>query len=104
MLCISQLFAHIDKRLRIVIVPVHIAQLVEEYGKADRIEPSMFGDTVFCPLPQLLEIPSRLGHANDRPSQLSTFGQLLQRGKNLFVSEIAGSAKKHYGVRIGEFY
>jgi hypothetical protein len=52
----------------------------------------------------LVEIPSSLGYANDRPGQLSTPGQLLQRGKNLFVGEIAGSAKKHYGVRIGEFY
>jgi hypothetical protein len=52
----------------------------------------------------LVETPSGLGYPNDRPGQLSTLGQLLQRGKNLFVSEIAGSTKKYYGVRIGEFY
>jgi len=104
MFCIPEFFAHIGKRLRIVVIPVHVAKLVEEYRKGYRIEPSMFRDAVFCPLAQLVEIPASLGYANDRPGQLSMLGQLLQRGKNLFVSEIAGSAKKHYGVGIGEFH
>ena len=62
----------------------------------------MFFDAVLRPLLQLFEVPSCLGNANDRPGQLSALGQLLQGREDLFVGEVAGSAKKHYGVRIGE--
>ena len=62
----------------------------------------MFGDAVFRPGLKLVKIPSRLGDANNRAGQFPVAGQLLQRGKNLFVREIAGSTKKHHGVRVGE--
>ncbi len=99
--CIPEFLADVGKRLRILIIPIDVAKLVEEDRKADGIDASVSFDAVFCPGLQLVEIPSSLGNANDRTGQLSTLGQLLQRGKNLFVREIAGSAEKYHGVGVG---
>ena len=51
--------------------------------------------------PKLVEVPTRLGHADHRHVKVAAFHHGLQRGKDLLVSQIAGGAKKHQGVGVG---
>ena len=62
----------------------------------------MFFDAVLGSLLELIKVPARLGNANHRAGELSSFCQLLQGGEDLFESKIAGSAKKDHGVGIRE--
>ena len=61
----------------------------------------MFFDAVLGSLLELFKVPARLGHANHRAGQLPSLCQFLQGRKDLFVSKVAGSAKKNHSVRIG---
>src|SRR6185437_15267260 len=94
MFCIPEFLADVGKCLRVLIVPIDVAKLVDEDGKTGRINASVRFDTVFGPGLQLVEVPSSLGYANDWPSQLAALGQFLQSRKNLFVCEVAGGAEK----------
>ena len=77
MFCIPEFLADVGKRLRVLIVPIDVTKLVEEDRKTNRVNASVSFDAVFCPGLELVQIPSRLGNANDWAGQLSTLGQLL---------------------------
>ena len=62
----------------ILIVPVDIAQLVQQDGKADRIDSPVFFDAILGSLLELFKVPARLGNTNDRAGQLASFCQFLQ--------------------------
>jgi len=94
----AQFLANVGKRLRILIVPVNVPKFADELGKAYGVDSSVLFDAVLRSRFELFKIPARLGHANYGPNQLSSLCQLLQRGKDLLVSEVAGSAKKDQSV------
>ncbi len=47
---------------------------------------------------ELVEIPTRLGHANDRHIKTPAGDHRLQRGKDLFVGKVSGSPEEHERV------
>jgi hypothetical protein len=42
----------------------------------------------------LINVPTRLGHPDDRHVEVAAFDHRLQRRKDFFVREIAGSTEK----------
>src|SRR2546428_7132953 len=50
--------------------------------------------------PELIKIPARLRHPNDRHVQVSALHHALQRRKNLFVGQIARCSEEDQGVRM----
>ena len=101
---VAELLANVGEGLRILIVPIDIAQLGKEQREARWVQAAVFLDAVLRALLELFEVPSGLGNTDYRASKFSSLGQLLQGGKDLFVSEVAGGTKKHQRVRIGIFY
>ena len=97
---IAEFLANVGEGLRILIVPIDIAQLGKELRKARRVQAAVFLDAVLRALLELFEVPPGLGNANYRAGKFSSPGQLLQGGKDLFVSEVAGGTKKHQRIRI----
>ena len=48
---------------------------------------------------ELLEVPARLGHADDRHGKAPMLNHRLKRGKDFLVSKVACRAKKDESVR-----
>src|SRR4051812_2126676 len=60
----------------------------------------MLLDAVASPRLQLVKIPTRLGHADDRHVKPPMLHHCLQRRENLLVRQIARGAKKHKCIRM----
>ena len=54
------------ERRRILVVAIDVAQQAGELGERGRIEPAVLLEAVLRPGLELLEVPARLGHADDR--------------------------------------
>ena len=61
----------------------------------------MLFETVLRPGLELIEIPARLGHADDRHVEVAAFHHRLQRREDLLVRQVAGGAEKHQRVGMG---
>ena len=50
---------------------------------------------------ELVQVPARLGHADDRHVEVAAFHHRLQRREDFLVGQVAGGAEKHQGVGTG---
>jgi hypothetical protein len=85
---------------RIVVVPVHVAQETRQFVERILVEAPVFFEAVLSARFELIKIPTRFGHPNDWQIETFIANQSLQRGKYLFVREIARSAEKYKRVRL----
>ncbi len=86
------------KDRRVVVVAIHVAQQAAQFFKRRRIKPAVFLQAVFGPRLELVQIPARLGHADDRHVERAAFHHRLQRREDLLVSQVAGGPEEHQSV------
>ncbi len=60
----------------------------------------MFFQAVFCARPELVQIPTGLGHPYNGNIQVSALHHGLQGGKNFLVGQISGGPEKYQRVRM----
>ena len=63
------------------------------------IESAVVFHAILRALLELLQIPSGFGEPDDRDLQFPALGQLLQRGKNLLVRQVAGGTEEYQRIR-----
>src|SRR6202034_26150 len=96
----AQLFAQLGESVRIVVVAVHVPQKARQFVERILVEAAESFETVLGARFKLIKIPTCFGHADDWQIEPLIANQPLQRGKDLFVREIAGGTEKHKGVRL----
>ena len=62
----AQFLAQGLKRRRVVVIAVHVAQQAGQLLKRRRVEAAMLFQAVLGPGLELVQVPARLGHADDR--------------------------------------
>src|SRR5262249_45340701 len=79
------------------------AQEADELVERRGVEAAVLFQALFDVLAELLEVPTRLGHADDRDVEAAALYHRLQRGKDLFIGEIAGRSEEdeRVGMCIG---
>src|SRR5262245_45018571 len=92
------------KRCRVLIVAVNIAQQTTQFFESGGLQPAMFLKAVMRPRPELVEIPTSFGHADDRHIQVSTLDHRLQCRENLFVGQIPSRTEKDQSIRMGNIH
>src|SRR4051812_14548118 len=58
----------------------------------------MSADAVTRPGLELVKIPPRFRHSDDRNIHPVALHQSMQRGEDLFICQLAGCTKKHEGI------
>ena len=86
------------KRRRVIVIAIHIAQQSAQFLKRRRIESAVFFQAVLGPGLELVKVPARLGHADDRHVEVAAFDHRLQRRENFLVGQIARGPEKHQRV------
>ena len=82
------------ERRRILVVAVDVAEQPAQRGEGVGVEAAVLLDALSRPRLQLIEVPTRLGHADDRHVEVAALGHRLQRRKDLLEGQIAGRAEK----------
>ena len=72
------------KRRRVFVVAIDVPQQAAQLVEGVRIEPPVFLQAVARPRPELLKIPSGLGHADDRYIKMPALHHRLQRQERFF--------------------
>ena len=97
----AELLADGLKRRRVVVVAVDVAQQAAQLVERRRIEPAVLLEAVVRPGPELVEVPTGLGHADDRHVEVAAFHHRLQRREDFLVGQIARGAEEDQGVGMG---
>src|SRR4030095_16386647 len=93
------------KRSRVFVVAVNITQQATQLVKGRRFDPSaVFLDAVSCPRSELIDIPTCLGHPDNRHIEVAPFNHRLQRRKDFLVGEIAGGTEEDQRIRMGNVH
>ncbi len=86
----------------VAIVAVHVTQQASQPGECLAVNALLGASQAVAGVgPELLQVPSRLGDADDGHVQPPTADQRLQGRKDLLVSEIARHAEDHQSVGPG---
>src|SRR5215831_18913998 len=81
---------------RVFIVTVNIAQQAAQLVEGRRIDPSaVFLDAVSCSRSELIDIPTRLGHSDNRHVEVAVFRHRLERRKDFLVGQIARGTEEY---------
>jgi len=96
-----EFFADRLKSGRVCVVAVYIAQQADQLVEGCGVDSAVFLEAVVCPRAKLFEVPTGFGYADHRHVEVAAFDHRLQRGKDLFVGQIACGAKKNQGVGMG---
>src|SRR5262249_47481820 len=88
------------ERRRILIVAVDVAQQVAELVERRAVDPAVLVEAVLGAGAELLEVPTRLGDADDRRVEVAALHHRLQRGKDFLFGEAARGAKEDEGIRM----
>ena len=99
-LCASELAAERLKGRRVLIVAVDVLKQSGQFGERRTVQASVLLDAFLRPRAQLVERPARLGHADDRHSEVAALGHRLQRGEDLLVCQIARRPEEHERVGV----
>src|SRR6516225_9549193 len=83
----------------ILVIPINVPDQADQFSESSRVDAAVLFDGGLDAGVELLEIPTRLGNANDRNVQVAPFDHGLQAGKDLFVSEIASRTKEDQSIR-----
>ena len=97
----AELFADGRKGRGVFVVAIHVAQQAAELVESRPVDAAVLLEAVLRPRAKLFEVPAGLGHADDRHVEMAALHQRLQRGEDLFVSQIAGCAEEDEGIRLG---
>ena len=80
---------------RIAIVAVDVRQVrARAVANAASSSAAVLAQAVAGALLQLVQVPARLGHADDRHVEVAARDQGLQRGKDLLVGQVARGAEE----------
>ena len=92
-----------DRRERraVAVVAVDVAQESAELVESGRVEPAVLLQAVLRPGLELVQVPARLRHADDRHVEVAALDHGLQRREDLLVGEVAGRPEEDKGVRPG---
>jgi hypothetical protein len=94
----SQLLLEGIERRRVGIVAVDIAQQLAQPVEILGVEHSVLLDAVVGTLTELIEVPARFRHANDRYGQVPGSHHRLERRKDLLERQIAGGAEHNEDI------
>ncbi len=97
----AQFLAQRLERGRVVVIAVHVAQQAAQLVKRRRIESAVFLQAVLRPGLELVQVPARLGHADDRHVEIAAFHHRLQRREDLLVGQVAGGPEEDQRVGMG---
>src|SRR5579862_4993814 len=97
---LAELLAQFRESRRVAIVAVDIAQQLLHLLPRDLIESAMMLQAVLGALLKLVQVPSGLGNADDGDVHALITNQVLQRGKDLFVGQVARGPKEYEGVGV----
>jgi hypothetical protein len=84
--------------LGIVVVAIDIPHERREPRQSGGVGASVAFDALFCARPQLLDLPTGLGDADDGDIDPFVGDETQKRREDLLEREIAGSAEEHQGV------
>ena len=87
--------------LRIVVIPIDIAQEPQQLIKLCAVRAPVLLDAVLGSVPQLFDRPAGLGDANDGDIDAFVADKAQKRGEDLLERKIAGRAKEHQSVGLG---
>ena len=76
--CVAEFFLYSVESGRVGVVAVHIAEQPAELAPCGVIEPAVLSERSLGAIFQLVEIPSRLGHADDRNGERAALHHGLQ--------------------------
>src|ERR1700692_752614 len=96
-----EFFADRLKSGRVGVVAVYIPQQADQLVEGCSVDSAVFLKAVVCPRAKLFEVPTGFRYTDHRHVEGAAFDHRLQRGKNLFVGQIACGAKKDQGVGMG---
>src|SRR6516164_2894023 len=99
MLRVFELGAQLLEGRRILVISINVPDQADQLSKSSRIDAAVLFDGVLDAGVELLEIPTRLGDANDRNIQVPPLDHRLQVEKDLFVSEVASRTKEDQRIR-----
>ena len=88
----------------IVVIAVDVAEQLEQLGESGLVDAAVLGETVASPGLKLLERPARLGHPDHRYVEMPVLNQVLERGEDLLVGQVAGRPEKDEGVGMVLFH
>src|SRR5215472_11883050 len=99
MLRVFELGAQLLEGRRILVISINVPDQADQFSESSRIDAAVLFDGVLDAGVELLEIPTRLGDANDRNIQVAPLDHGLQARKDLFVSEVASRTKEDQRIR-----
>ena len=83
---------------RIVVVAVDVAEPLDQLGESRLVDAAVLREAVASPCSKLLQVPARLGHADDRYVEVPVLDQGLEGGEDLLVGQVAGRPEEDQGV------
>ena len=96
----AQRLAQPIERVRIFVVAVDVAKQTRELGEGGRVDTAAVRlEAVARARAKLIEVPARLGHADDGHVEATTLDQGLQRREDHLVRQVAGRAEEDQRVR-----
>src|SRR5262249_31563098 len=81
------------------VVSIHVVKKIRQGLERIGIDSPMLFQTVFRSFLKILQIPARLGHTDDGNTDSLIANKPQERGKYLFVSEVATRPKENNCVR-----
>jgi hypothetical protein len=100
-----ELLADSLKGSRVFVIPINITQEPAQFIERRRIDsPPVFLDAVSRPRSKLINIPTCLGHPDNRHVEVAAFDHRLQRRKDFLVGEIATGTEEDQRIRMGNVH
>src|SRR3989442_1529735 len=99
--CFAEYLAQSLVSCLVVIVAIDVLKALGQFRESIRIQAAMFLDAIAGTRLQLIQIPARLGHADDRHVEMAAPDHRLKCGKDLLVCEVTRRAEKDKSVRMG---
>ena len=96
--------AQLIEGFAVVVIAIDVAKQLEQLGESGLVDPAVLGQAVAGPSLKLLERPARLGHADHRYVEMPVLNQVLERGEDLLVGQVAGRAEKDEGIGVVQFH
>ncbi len=101
---VAQRLTQLRKSGRIAVVAVDVLQQRAELRVCRGVQAAVLGETLLDPRLELVEVPARFRHCDDRHVEMPVTEHRLQRGKDLLVGQIARGAEKDNGIRLRDVH
>src|SRR5262245_17125956 len=97
---VFKFFPQRRERLWILIVAIHVPEQTDQLFESSGIDAAVFFQAIFGTSTKLIEIPSRLGDANDGNVEVPSLYHPLQGREDFLVRKVAGSAEEYERIRM----